>query len=298
MFTLLDGGMGRELKRMGAPFSQPLWSAQSLIESPQFVQQAHQSFIDAGCDVVTVNSYACVPFHLGHELYKSDGKALATKAAKLAREVADKNGNVKVAGALPPALGSYRPDLFNAEQARPIIDDLICAQAPFIDLWIVETISSIAEFELVREMLAQSKLPVYYAFTLKDELSSTPKLRSGEEISSLAKIVCQSNARAILFNCSRPEVMNDAVSTSKNIFSKQNKEIKIGVYANGFTPIQDDHLANDGLSAIRDDLSPTQYTAFVKQWINSGASIIGGCCGIHPEHIYALDCFRESSEDK
>ena len=29
---ILDGGMGRELKRMGAPFSQPLWSAQALIE--------------------------------------------------------------------------------------------------------------------------------------------------------------------------------------------------------------------------------------------------------------------------
>lgn len=45
--TILDGGMGRELERIGAPFSQPLWSAQALIESPQLVKQAHHAFIDA-----------------------------------------------------------------------------------------------------------------------------------------------------------------------------------------------------------------------------------------------------------
>ncbi|MCW8994263.1 MAG: homocysteine S-methyltransferase family protein, partial [Psychromonas sp.] len=86
--TILDGGMGRELKRIGAPFSQPLWSAQALIESPQHVKQAHQGFIDAGAQIITVNSYACVPFHLGEELYEERGCELAEKAAKIARDVA------------------------------------------------------------------------------------------------------------------------------------------------------------------------------------------------------------------
>ena len=31
---ILDGGMGRELKRMGAPFQQPEWSALALLEGP------------------------------------------------------------------------------------------------------------------------------------------------------------------------------------------------------------------------------------------------------------------------
>lgn len=34
---LLDGGMGRELQRTGAPFRQPEWSALALIEAPEFV---------------------------------------------------------------------------------------------------------------------------------------------------------------------------------------------------------------------------------------------------------------------
>ncbi|MCK6265842.1 homocysteine S-methyltransferase family protein [Vibrio sp. ZSDE26] len=292
MFTLLDGGMGRELKRMGAPFSQPLWSAQALIESPQHVKQAHQRFIDAGCDVITVNSYACVPFHLGNERFETQGKALATIAAKLAQEVAISNSNVKVAGALPPALGSYRPDLFNREQAKPILEALIEAQSPFVDLWIVETISSIEEFNLVSTLLSNTDKPVYYAFTLKDSLESPAQLRSGEEIEKVAEAVFTSNAKALLFNCSRPEVMGNAILNSRKVFKQNQANIELGAYANGFTPIEDDHLANDGLSAIRDDLSPVQYLEFAKQWLESGASIIGGCCGIHPEHISELNQFR------
>lgn len=58
--TLLDGGMGRELKRMGAPFQQPEWSALALFEGPDFVRRAHAAFIAAGAEVITTNSYAIV----------------------------------------------------------------------------------------------------------------------------------------------------------------------------------------------------------------------------------------------
>src|SRR6056297_3483259 len=37
--TILDGGMGKELRRIGAPFRQPEWSALALIESPDQVEQ-------------------------------------------------------------------------------------------------------------------------------------------------------------------------------------------------------------------------------------------------------------------
>ena len=55
---LLDGGMGRELARSGAPFRQPEWSALALIEAPGHVKRVHDAFIKAGADVITTNSYA------------------------------------------------------------------------------------------------------------------------------------------------------------------------------------------------------------------------------------------------
>lgn len=38
---ILDGGLGRELARRGAPFRQPEWSALALIEAPETVKEVH-----------------------------------------------------------------------------------------------------------------------------------------------------------------------------------------------------------------------------------------------------------------
>ena len=51
--TLLDGGMGRELLRIGAPFQQPEWSALALMEAPDLVKKVHESFSTAGSDILT-----------------------------------------------------------------------------------------------------------------------------------------------------------------------------------------------------------------------------------------------------
>ncbi|HEU0221767.1 MAG TPA: homocysteine S-methyltransferase family protein, partial [Paracoccaceae bacterium] len=90
--TILDGGMGRELLRMGAPFRQPEWSALALIEAPGMVARAHDAFAAAGAEVLTTNSYALVPFHIGRERFEADGARLAALAGSLARQVADAHG--------------------------------------------------------------------------------------------------------------------------------------------------------------------------------------------------------------
>jgi len=114
---ILDGGMGRELLRRGAPFRQPEWSALALTEAPDVVRDAHLDFIRAGAEVITANSYAVVPFHIG-DRFELEAQTLAATAGRLAREAATQSGrDVKVAGSLPPLFGSYRPDLFEAARA-------------------------------------------------------------------------------------------------------------------------------------------------------------------------------------
>ena len=82
---ILDGGMGRELQRLGAPFRQPEWSALTLIEAPDLVVDAHRRFIEAGAEIITTNSYAVVPFHIGDELFAERGMELLELSVDLAR---------------------------------------------------------------------------------------------------------------------------------------------------------------------------------------------------------------------
>ncbi len=283
MITILDGGMGRELQRLGAPFRQPEWSALALMDGPEFVTQAHDGFAQAGADVISTNSYAVVPFHIGEALFAERGGELAGVAGKLARDVADKRG-LKVAGSLPPVLGSYRPDLFEVEAARTILAVLIEGLSPFADVWLAETLSTLGEARLIAEMLAGDDRPLWLSFTLKDEGPAV--LRSGESIEEAAATVLKLGAKALLFNCSAPEVMEDAVQLAKQALG--NGAVEIGVYANGFAHTEVEIDANAGLRQIRADLGPPLYLNWAQKWVAAGATMVGGCCGIGPDHIRAL----------
>jgi S-methylmethionine-dependent homocysteine/selenocysteine methylase len=46
--------------------------------------------------------------------------------------------------------------------------------------------------------------------------------------------------------------------------------------------------ANEVVRAIRPDLDPVRYLAWAQTWVECGATIVGGCCGIGPDHIAAL----------
>jgi S-methylmethionine-dependent homocysteine/selenocysteine methylase len=283
MITILDGGMGRELQRLGAPFRQPEWSALALIDGPKFVTQAHDSFAKAGAKVISTNSYAVVPFHIGETLFQQRGAELASLAGKLAREVADQHG-LTVAGSLPPVLGSYRPDLFEVEAARAILAVLIEGLSPFADIWLAETLSALGEAELVGEMLAHDNRPLWLSFTLNDEGIAT--LRSGESVEESVVVARKLGAAALLFNCSAPEVMEDAVLKAKAALGTDS--IQIGVYANGFAHSEVAVDANAGLRQIRADLDPLRYLDWAKKWVAAGATLVGGCCGIGPDHVRKL----------
>jgi S-methylmethionine-dependent homocysteine/selenocysteine methylase len=284
--TILDGGISRELQKLGAPFRQPEWSALALIETPDLVGAAHDLFAAAGAGVITTNSYAIVPFHIGEARFELDGKRLAALCGQLARAVADQRG-VKVAASLPPVLGSYRPDLFNPDEARAILDVLIAGLSPYGDIWLAETLSTLAEARLIAEMLAGDPRPLWLSFTLDDTAAAPPAtLRSGESVKDAAELAKAVGAHALLFNCSKPEVMDAAIRETKSAL--EGTDIAIGVYANGFGEEDDGVAANEVIRAIRTDLDPPRYLAWAQTWVESGATIVGGCCGIGPGHIAAL----------
>ena len=289
--TLLDGGMGRELERMGAPFRQPEWSALALMEAPDFVARAHAAFITAGAEVVTTNSYAIVPFHIGEDRFAEEGRTLADRAGRLARAAAaEADREVLVAGSLPPLFGSYRPDLFDADRAPALLAPLIEGLSPHVDFWLAETQGSIAEAEAAHSAVAGDPRPLWLSFTLADETVelADPRLRSGEPVADAVGAAARMGAAAVLFNCSQPEAMGPAIDVAQHARADLEVAMRTGVYANVFPPRGADARANEDLLELRSDLDPPGYLAFARDWIDRGAEIVGGCCGIGPEHIAAL----------
>ncbi len=267
------------------------------MNEPEKVKLAHDAFIEAGSQVITVNSYAVVPFHLGDTVFAERGSELAGQAAKLARASADASAeNVRVAGCLPPACGSYIPEEFDPEKAQSILSVLVSAMEEDVDFWLAETMSSLEEARVTSDAVRASDKPLWIAFTLRDDADAVEhgrtELRSGETVAEAASFALDAGAEAILFNCSMPEVMEKAISVVKSQLSEAGSDMQIGVYANAFAAPSTDEAANEVISVLRDDLDPTGYTVWVDRWVAAGASLIGGCCGITSLHIKALSEHR------
>jgi len=100
----------------------------------------------------------------------------------------------------------------------------------------------------------------------------------------------------ILFNCASPESITLALKEVRAdaglIRRLRDSGVRLGAYANRLTPIAPDWSLgeSDGPQEMRGDLSPQAYWAFVRGWINDyGVGMVGGCCGITPEHIAYLN---------
>lgn len=288
--VILDGGMGRELQRRGAPFRQPEWSALALSESPRDVEAVHTAYIESGANVITSNSYAVVPFHIGEERFAAEGQALAALAGELGRRAVEASGkSVRLAGSLPPLFGSYRPDLFDASRVTELLTPLVNGLGPHVDLWLAETQSSTVEARAIHAGLPKDGKPFWLSFTLTDEdADEVPRLRSGEPVADAAVVAAELGVETLLFNCSQPEVIGAAIDAARETFERLGVKIHIGAYANAFPPQPKEATANDGLCPLREDLDPPGYLHWAADWQKRGASHLGGCCGIGPEHIAVL----------
>lgn len=285
---ILDGGIGRYLKEIGAPFQQPEWSALALMEDPSSVKVAHQAFVDAGSQVITTNSYAVVPFHIGEDRFVERGAELIRLSGQLAQQVKQAAGEtVLIAAGIPPVFGSYNPNEFVHDDAVAMLEVFKQNLLPYTDIILAETQSSIAEVTAIQSVFGDCGQPLWISMTLEDEpvTGEESRLRSGELLRDTLESINFQCVDAVLFNCSQPEVMAKAVKLAAEMLPSGKD---IGVYANGFRPITNTIDANDGYSVLREDLTPQDYLAFAEHWQQLGATMVGGCCGIGPDHISLL----------
>ena len=295
---IMDGGMGTELK----PYIDPadyttLWSAAAFCtpEGESAIVRAHVAFLQAGANLILTNSYACTQEMLGKRTLNHLQSQWIQRACRLAHTAVASFADRKilVGGSIPPLRCSYRPDLVMdndkmREEYEVIVQSLIEGK---VDILVCETMSCVREATVAvttARRFAPTK-PVWVSVTLQDELlhNGQAVLRSGETLDEFVSAL-DTHVDAFFLNCCLPEVATVAIATLTSLTTKP-----IGVYANRFKAIPhgwclDSRSSEGGLLARRTDLNPEQYAAYAREWRSMGASIVGGCCGITPDHIRAV----------
>jgi len=284
---LLEGGTGQELLNRSANKAPRHWSAEYLLTEPDLVRAVHRDYIAAGARVITVNAYSASYTRmalLGEEDRVPELQQLAWQLAHAARDDAGPAGHgVAIAGCLPPLNGTYRPDRVrqfedNLAEYRRLAE----LQAPHVDFFRCETLSTAQEGRAAAQAAAETGKPVWVSWTLDDAGATT--LRSGETITQAHAALSGIPVAAVLANCTAPEAITAAMPELAAT------TLPTGGYANGFMPIPRTFLPGKTLSqvAVRQDLDPAAYTRFAMNWITHGATIVGGCCETGPAHIAFL----------
>lgn len=273
--TLLDGGMGQELVHRAGDQPTPLWSTQIMVDHPGLVAEVHRDFAAAGATVATANTYAIHHDRLAGTPLEGHLESLHERALV---EVSGIEG-VRKAGSIGPLVQSYRGDVAPPHDiAVPKYAEIAGLIGPSVDLIICETVASVAHAKAIIEGASVAGKPVWIAFTVSDRDGAL--LRSGEPLAEGLAVV--ETAQAVLVNCSAPEAMPAAL----DVLATAGKPY--GAYPNGFEQITEDFLGNkptvDTLTKRR-DFTPELYADHAMQWVDHGATIIGGCCEVSPAHI-------------
>jgi len=197
------------------------------------------------------------------------------KGAQLAKLVS--KGNTLVAGAIGPLGIQIEPfgklsyeeakDAF-AEQVKGLLDG-------GADIIVFETFSMIEEIvqgvRAVRELNAE--IPVIAQVTINSEGG----LLSGETLERFVETISQYQVDAIGMNCSEgPKLMLESLERLRELTS-----LPLSVQPNAGLP---QNIGGRNLYLT----SPEYMAEYAKRFIQTGASIVGGCCGTNPSHIKAI----------
>jgi len=283
--TILDGGMGQELVHRSGQVPSGLWSAEIMIKQPDLVRAVHDDFFKAGAQIATANSYTLHRDRLKPFGREDEFEALHKMACELACRSRDQHGSGLVAGSLGPLGWSYSHDGAPPEEQWAGRYNEICRiQADYVDLFLIETISSRAHALAALSGAMGNGKPVWIALTVDD--TDGTRLRSGEDLQTVCHDIARHGPQAILLNCSVPEAITQGLPLLQDV------PCSTGAYANGFTGINASFLKKSSrvsdLSA-RTNFTPDVYSAHAARWIGAGATIVGGCCEVGPAHIADLN---------
>ncbi len=270
---VFDGGVGTYLYDKGI-FINTCFDELN-INNPDLVSEIHRDYVNAGADVIETNTFGANRFKLAPHGLEGRVHEVNMKGAQLAKKIAqDKTlvaGSVGPLGILIEPLGKLSFDEAKEafkEQIKGLIDG-------GVDLIIFETFGLVSELQQALRALKELNpdMPVIAQITIGDD----GKLLSGAPLQDFVAGVAEFKVDAIGMNCSvGPKAMLEALEELKTL-----TPMPISVQPNAGLP---QSIGGRNIYMT----SPEYMAEYSKRFIQTGATIVGGCCGTNPGHIRAI----------
>lgn len=274
--TFLDGGTGTMLQARGLKTGErtETWT----IERPEELIRLHKSYIEAGADLIHTNTFGVNMFRYPDDSgYTLTG--LVEKAVANAREaISQSAAGRKVFAALDMGPSGELMEPFGRLTYKDAFENFrrlaIAGEKAGADCISIETMFSCEEAKAALEACrTYTSLPVIVSFSFQEN----GRLLTGETVADAAKTAEHSGVSAVGFNCGFgpvqmiPLIQELTQSVSLPVIAKPNAGLPETV--NG---------------KIRYTMESEEFTAAMKDIVNIGARLIGGCCGTTPDFIRSI----------
>ncbi len=277
-WLLADGATGSNLFDVGlmSGDAPELWNT----EHPERITKLHQDFVDAGADIILTNSFGGTVYRL--KLHNAQGRMaeLNTRAAQIARKVADASGRtVAVAGSMGPTGEIMEPiGPLTFEQAKAAFaEQALALAAGGADVLWIETMSSREEVEAAVAGAAVAGLPIVCTLSF-DTNGRTMMGISPSDFSGIEKTLSPRLA-ACGTNCGVGA--SEVVACIHNLAQAMGPEVVLVAKGNcGIPQYVDGAICYNG--------TPEIMANYARMALDAGARIIGGCCGTSAKHLRAM----------
>lgn len=271
-----DGGMGSLLQARGLePGELPeVWN----VTHPEVLKQVHLSYLEAGCDVVTTNTFGANGLKFGTQ--PGEGRytleEVVTAAVRNAREAVREHGTGYIALDLGPTGKLLKPlgDL-GFEEAYELYKEVVEIGArEGADLVLIETMSD--GYEAKAAILAAKEncnLPVFVTMIF----DGSGKLLTGGDVASTVALLEGLGADALGINCGLGPVQ------MKGILEDLLKVTSTPVIVNPNAGLP----RSEGGKTVY-DIDADEFARVMEELVGMGVNAAGGCCGTTPEHIKKL----------
>ena len=266
---LFDGAIGSLLYERGVYLTHSFDHAS--VTQPELVRGVHESYLQAGSQVLTTNTFGANRFKLRKHDLDRQTVEINESAVLLAREVA--GGRAYVAGSVGPSGLTFDalagPDGKRAEQA--LEEQIRLLADAGVDVLCLETFGVLAELENATRMARDYApgLPVVASYTFQP----TGLGRGGQTPAQVARRLVEAGADVVGANCGGGPDLIFRVATPMVGCGKP-----VLAQANAGRPETVDgrtiYVAN-----------PEYFGVFARRLLKAGVKVLGGCCGTSPDHI-------------
>ena len=282
---MLDGGLATQLEAQGCDINSTLWSAVLLQSDPQAIIDAHHAYLEAGAECIETASYQASRAGF-RELGLSNDEAddLMRSSVELAKRARDELGSDVLIAA---SLGPYGAILHDGSEYTGDYDVSIDVLREFhterlsvfdnsdVDVLALETIPSLEEARVLAELLRECVTPAWVSFSCKDETHICDGANISRAVSMFAD---HTNVLAVGVNCTPPQFVPALIRRIRFVLP----DTPIVAYPNS----GETYNASD--NSWSGTVTPGDCAEAALGWLDAGASIVGGCCRMGPEHIRSM----------